>query len=123
MSISSIHLLKSQAVSYFYSFRDSFLYYPVIFTIGGLALFLLTSRLDEFFERSFYADSDAVTSSLEPLIFAGSPNAARSILSTIATGWATILGVAFSVTLITLQLAVTRYASEIINEFQNSRIN
>lgn len=123
MSISPIHTLKSQVISYFYSFRDSFLYYPVIFTIGGLALFLLTSRLDEFFERSFYADSDAVTSSLEPLIFAGSPNAARSILSTIASGWATILGVAFSVTLITLQLAVTRYASEIINEFQNSRIN
>ena len=123
MSISPIHLLKSQAISYFYSFKESFLYYPVIFTIGGLALFLLTSRLDEFFERSFYADSNAVTSSLEPLIFAGSPNAARSILSTIAAGWATILGVAFSVTLITLQLAVTRYASEIINEFQNSRTN
>ncbi|MDQ3853772.1 MAG: DUF2254 domain-containing protein, partial [Thermoproteota archaeon] len=95
----------------------------MIFAIGGMALFLLTSRLDEFFARSFFADSNAVTSSLEPLIFAGSPNAARSILSTIAAGWATILGVAFSVTLITLQLAVTRYASEIINEFQNSRTN
>ena len=123
MFISSIHILKSQIISYFYSFRDSFLYYPIIFAIGGLALFLLTSRLDEFFERSFYSDSNAVTSYLEPLIFAGSPNAARSILSTIATGWATILGVAFSVTLITLQLAVTRYASELINEFQNSRTN
>ena len=121
MSISPIHTLKSQVISYFYWFKDSFLYYPVIFTIGALALFLLTSRLDEFFERSFYADSSAVTSYLEPLIFAGSPNAARSILSTIATGWATILGVAFSVTLITLQLAVTRYVSEIIIEFQNSR--
>lgn len=123
MNISPIHILKSQIISYFYSFRDSFLYYPVIFTVGGLALFLLTSRLDESFERSFYADSNAVTSYLEPLIFAGSPNAARSILSTIATGWATILGVAFSVTLITLQLAVTRYASELINEFQNSKTN
>jgi Predicted membrane protein (DUF2254) len=123
VSISPIRVLKSQVISYFYSFRDSFLYYPVIFSIGALVLFLLTSRLDESFGRSFYADSNAVTSYLEPLIFAGSPNAARSILSTIATGWATILGVAFSVTLITLQLAVTRYVSELINEFQNSRTN
>jgi hypothetical protein len=118
-----IHVLKSHIILHFYSFRDSFLYYPIIFTLGGLALFILTSRLDEFFERSFFADSNAVTWYLEPFIFAGSPNAARSILSTIAAGWATILGVAFSVTLITLQLAVTRYASEIINEFQNSRTN
>lgn len=120
-SINLIHILRAHVISYFYSFKDSFLYYPVIFTIGALVLFLLTSRLDESFERSFYADNNAVSSYLEPLIFAGSPNAARSILSTIATGWATILGVAFSVTLITLQLAVTRYVSEIINEFQNSR--
>jgi len=122
-SINPVYILRSHVISYFYSFKDSFLYYPVIFTIGGIALFLLTSRLDEFFERSFYSDTNAVTSYLEPLIFAGSPNAARSILSTIATGWATILGVAFSVTLITLQLSVTRYVSEIINEFQNSRTN
>ena len=123
MPISPIYILKSQAISYFYSFRGSFLYYPVIFAIGGLALFLLTSRLDEFFARSFFADSNTSTSIGESLFFAGSPNAARSILSTIAAGWATILGVAFSVTLITLQLAVTRYASELISEFQNSRTN
>lgn len=122
-SINPIYILRSHVISYFYSFKDSFLYYPVIFTVGGLALFLLTSRLDESFERIFFADSNAVTSYFEPLFFAGSPNAARSILSTIATGWATILGVAFSVTLITLQLAATRYASELINEFQNSKTN
>lgn len=123
MPIGPIQILKAQVSSYFYSFRDSFLYYPVIFLLGGLALFLLTSVLDESFERSYFAESSAGTSYLEPLMFAGSPNAARSILSTIASGWATILGVAFSVTLITLQLAVTRYASEILAEFQNSRTN
>ena len=123
VSVNMLSFLRSQVISYFYLFRESFLYYPVIFTLGGLALFILTSRLDESLERSFYADNNAVTWYLEPFIFAGSPNAARSILSTIASGWATILGVAFSVTLITLQLAVTRYASEIVNEFQNSRTN
>ncbi len=123
MPIGPSQNLKSEVTSFFYRFRESFLYYPVIFTLGALALFLLTSRLDESFERSFYPDSSAISWPFEPLLFAGSPNAARSILSTIATGWATILAVAFSVTLITLQLAVTRYVSELVNEFQNSRTN
>lgn len=121
MPFSPINFLRPRVISYLYSFKESFLYYPVIFTLGGLGLFLLTSQLDELLARGFYANNRAIPPYAEPLIFAGSPNAARSILSTIAAGWATILGVAFSVTLITLQLAVTRYASEIINEFQNSR--
>lgn len=57
------------------------------------------------------------------LLFAGSPNAARSALSTIAMGWATILGVAFSVTLISLQLSVTKHTPEIANQFENDKVN
>jgi hypothetical protein len=121
--MNQIVVIRSFIILHIYRFKDSFLYYPVIFTIGGIILFLLTSQLDESLDRSYYVDNDAISSYLEPLIFAGSPDAARSILSTIATGWATVLGVAFSVTLITLQLSVTRYVSEVINEFQNSRTN
>lgn len=119
----SFSTLRSIVVSYFYSFKESFLFYPIIFTIGGFALFMMTSRLDEIYGSSFYDDNNIIVSYLEPVFFAGSPHAARSVLSTIAAGWATILGVAFSVTLITLQLSVTKYTPEIINEFQNSRIN
>lgn len=119
----SLSILQSLAISYFYSFKESFLYYPVIFAIASFALFLITSRLDEIYGASYYTDGDVITSYLEPAFFAGSPNAARSILSTIASGWVTILGVAFSVTLITLQLTVTKFAAEVINEFQNSRVN
>ncbi len=86
------------------SFKQSFLFYPVTFSIGSLILFLITSRIDELVYGSFTLDIPY----LESLVFAGSPNAARSILSTIAAGWATIVGVAFSVTLITLQLAITK---------------
>lgn len=109
--------------STFVSFKESFLYYPVLFAVGGVALFLMTSRLDEIYGSSFYDDNNVIVSYLEPIFFAGSPHAARSVLSTIAAGWATILGVAFSVTLITLQLSVTKYTAEIVNEFQNSRIS
>lgn len=123
MLFHSFSLIRSEIVSRFYSFRESFLYYPVIFATIGLVLFLLTSRIDEIYGNSYYDDNNLIVSYLEPVFFAGSPHAARSILSTIAAGWATILGVAFSVTLITLQLSVTKYTAEIVNEFQNSRIN
>lgn len=101
------------------SFKRSFLFYPITFSLGSLVLFLITSRIDELAYESLTLHIPY----LESLVFAGSPNAARSILSTIATGWATIVGVAFSVTLITLQLAITKYTSHIVSRFEDDKIN
>lgn len=84
-----------------------------------MVLFLITSRIDELAYEKLTIDIPF----LKSLVFAGSPNAARSILSTIAAGWATILGVAFSVTLITLQLATTKYTSHIVSRFEDDKIN
>lgn len=111
--------VKSKIQTWLFSFKHSLLFYPVIFSIGSLILFLITSRIDELLYESIVLD----TPYLQTIIFAGSPNAARSILSTIAAGWATILGVAFSVTLITLQLATTRYTSHIVSRFEDDKIN
>ena len=113
--IDSLAKIRSRLVSKFYSFRESFLFYPVVLAISGFTLFLATSHIDEIYDSTFHNENNAIINHLEPFFFAGSPNAARSILSTIAAGWATILGVAFSVTLITLQLSVTKYTTEIIN--------
>ncbi len=60
---------------------------------------------------------------LEPLLLASSPHAARRILSAISGGWTTILGVTFSITLVTLQLSSTMYTSHIINTFEDDKIN
>ncbi|MGB9167952.1 MAG: DUF2254 family protein, partial [Nitrososphaeraceae archaeon] len=77
----------------------------------------MTSTIDPYIPR------DYEFSLFDPLVFTGSADAARSILSTIATGWTTILGVAFSVTLITLQLSSSKYISRLVSEFQNDKIN
>jgi len=82
-----------------FEFTKSILYYPILFLIGSFLLFILTSKLDPLIPRDYEFFL------FNPLVFTGSLDAARSILSTIATGWTTILGVAFSVTLITLQLS------------------
>jgi uncharacterized membrane protein len=111
--------LKKKFISKWSIFKDSILYYPILFSIIVFVGFLVTSRMDQSFGREFTVDSPYFSS----LIFAGSADAARSILSTIATGWATILSVAFSVTLITLQLSTTRYTSHLVNKFEEDRIN
>ncbi|MGB7882774.1 MAG: DUF2254 family protein, partial [Nitrososphaeraceae archaeon] len=96
----SISMILNKLKTRLRLFTQSILYLPVIFVVGAVLLFLWTSRLDELYYQKITLDVPYLTS----LIFAGSSDAARSILSTIAAGWATILGVAFSVTLITLQL-------------------
>jgi uncharacterized membrane protein len=112
-------LLKKKIISKCSIFKDSILYYPILFSIIVFVGFLITSRIDQSFGREFSINVHYFNS----LFFAGSADAARSILSTIATGWATILSVAFSVTLITLQLSTTRYTSHLINKFEEDRIN
>ncbi|MGI9010526.1 MAG: DUF2254 family protein [Nitrososphaeraceae archaeon] len=112
-------IFKKRIFSKWSVFKQSILYYPVLFSIIVFVGFLIISRIDQ----SFGTDFSINISYFSSLIFAGSADAARSILSTIAGGWATILGVAFSVTLITLQLSTTRYTSHIVNKFETDRIN
>lgn len=100
-------------------YTKSILFFPVLFAIAAFILFMITSIADNSFPTGYSLDTEY----LDPLIFTGSPGAARSILSAIATGWATIFGVAFSVTLITLQLSVSKYISHLVNRFEGDRIN
>ena len=115
----SISMILNKLKTRLRLFTQSILYLPVIFVVGAVLLFLLTSRLDELYYQKITLDIPYLAS----LIFAGSSDAARSILSTIAAGWATILGVAFSVTLITLQLSITKYTSHLVGRFEGDKIN
>ncbi len=63
-------------------FIKSILFYPILFAIGAFALFLITSTVDNSFPTGYSLDIEYI----DPLIFTGSPGAARSILSAIATG-------------------------------------
>lgn len=115
----SVFLLKGVLLSKLMLFKQSLLYYPILFSMGSLFLFLITSWLDE----TLHAQSNLDFQYLVSLIYTGSADASRSILSAIAGGWATILGVTFSVTLITLQLSSTKYTSHIVNRFEDDKLN
>jgi uncharacterized membrane protein len=111
--------IKNQIKSKSSTFTKSILFYPIVFSVISFLGFLLTSRIDESFSNEFSIDTPFLTS----IIFTGSADSARSILSAIAGGWTTILGVAFSITLVTLQLSTSRYTSHLVNKFEEDRIN
>ncbi len=112
-----LETLTSKIRNRWFEYSQSILYYPILFLLGSFSLFVITATIDPLIPR------DYEFSIFKPLVFTGSPDAARSILSAIAAGWTTILGVAFSVTLITLQLSSSKYISPLVTEFQNDKIN
>ncbi|MGZ5501175.1 MAG: DUF2254 family protein, partial [Nitrososphaeraceae archaeon] len=111
--------VKNRINSKWTIFTKSILFYPIVFSAIAFIGFLLTSKIDE----SFGTEFNISTPYLSSLIFTGSADSARSILSAIAGGWTTILGVAFSITLVTLQLSTSRYTSHLVNKFEEDRIN
>lgn len=115
----SVSLSKGILLDNLISFKQSLLFYPVVFALGSIILFIITSRIDEV----FYREGSFGVPYIDPLIFTGDADASRNILSAITTGWATILGVAFSVTLITLQLSTTKYTSHMVKKFENDKLN
>ncbi|MBU3954436.1 MAG: DUF2254 domain-containing protein, partial [Proteobacteria bacterium] len=57
-----------------------------------------------------------------PLLFGGGAEAARGMLSTIAGSMITVVGVTFSMTLVTLALASSQYTSRILRNFMRDRV-
>lgn len=55
-------------------------------------------------------------------LIASSPSGARAILQTSAGALSTVLGVVFSITVVTLQLAATQYSSRILRRFMADRV-
>lgn len=56
-----------------------------------------------------------------PLLFDASPDGARVMLSTIAASMMTVVGVIYSMILVTLSLAASQYSSRIIRNFMRDR--
>ncbi|HEY8476211.1 MAG TPA: DUF2254 family protein [Chloroflexota bacterium] len=100
-------------------FSGSIWFLPSLMTALAVALFILSSAADHALGISVPPSEQFV----QILLFAGGPSAARSVLSAISTAWAAILGVVFSVTLVTVQLTSTMYTAQLLSEFEKSRLN
>ncbi len=97
------------------SIRDSFWFFPSL--IVALSMGLAVSLIE--------IDSTAGIEgwlALWPRVFGASAEGARGMLSTIAGSMMTVVGVTFSMILVTLTLASSQYTSRILRNFVRNRV-
>lgn len=81
---------------------------------GGILAILLV-----FIDQSF---AGVVDDSM-PWLFSGTPDAARTVLNTIATATITVVSISFSVTVIAMQQAATQYSTRVLRTFTSNAAN
>ena len=86
---------------------------PTILILVGLGLFGLTLRLD----RAAYHGRFR----LPPWVISGTADAARQILTSIAASVITVVGIVFSITIVTLTLASTQFGPRMLRNFIRDR--
>jgi len=89
--------------------RTSLWFVPAIEVLAAIGLFVATTALD----KAAYRGSFAVPS----WVISGTADAAREILTAIAAALITVVGVVFSIILVTLTLASTQFGPRMLRNF------
>lgn len=91
--------------------RESFWFLPMLIVAFSTVLALGLIEVDSSGSQNWMADW--------PRLFGADPAGARGILTTIAGSMMTVVGVTFSMTLVTLSLASSQYTSRILRNFMS----
>src|SRR6516165_10328702 len=86
---------------------------PGVEVAGAIVLFVITLAADRAAYRGAFT--------LPPWVISGSADAARQILTTIAAAVITVVGVVFSIILVTLTLASTQFGPRMLRNFIRDR--
>jgi uncharacterized membrane protein len=93
--------------------RTSLWFVPALEVVGAIALFAGTLTADRAAYRGDFA--------LPGWVISGSADAARQVLTTIAAAIITVVGVVFSIILVTLTLASTQFGPRMLRNFIRDR--
>src|SRR5690242_3249928 len=93
--------------------RSSFWFMPSLIVAGSVALAAGLINADSVVGNETLASW--------PRLFGAGAEGARQMLSTIASSMMTVVGVTFSMTLVTLALASSQYTSRVLGSFMRSR--
>lgn len=95
--------------------RDSLWFLPGVLTLGAVILAVITIEIDV---RDVLPEAPAGV-----WLFSGTASGARGVLTAIASGFITVTGVVFSITIVALQLASTQFTPRILRNFTADRAN
>ena len=107
--------MKTRLIHLWDGLRTSYWFVPGLLTSAAVALSLLTVHLDQHVQESWVR---AVG-----WLWAGGPEGARDVLSTIASSMITVAGVTFSITIVALQLASSQFGPRVLRNFMSDTGN
>ena len=93
--------------------RDTFWVLPLVFAVAAVGLGLGLTALDDWLDSSLTL----------PLLFAGGPEGARSLLSAIITSMISFTGLVFSITIVVLQLTSSQFSPRVLRTFLRDWVN
>lgn len=93
--------------------RDKFWVLPLVFALAAALLGLGLTVLDDWLDTSLEL----------PLLFAGGPEGARSLLSAIITSMISFTGLVFSITVVVLQLTSSQFSPRVLRTFLRDWFN
>jgi uncharacterized membrane protein len=93
--------------------RDTFWALPLVFALTAALLGLGLTALDDWLDTSLEL----------PLLFAGGPEGARSLLSAIITSMISFTGLVFSITIVVLQLTSSQFSPRVLRTFLRDWVN
>lgn len=101
--------------NYWDNIRHGLWFVPTLLVVGAFILALGMIEVD----RRLALDE----SPLQPLLFGGTADAARSLLSTIAGSLVTVISIAFSMTLVALQQVSVQFSPRVLDRLTGNRTN
>jgi uncharacterized membrane protein len=101
--------MKTRLVNVLEIVRTNFWFVPGVMILSAIGLSFLMVVVDRRIDAGAY--------SAFGLLYAGGPEGARSILSTIAGSMITVAGVAFSITIVALTLASSQFGPRLLRNF------
>lgn len=99
--------MRTRLFAWWDALRSSYWFVPALMTLGGVALSIGMTRLDESLARSNGLIHE----------FASTPEGARSMLSTLAGAQITLAGLSFSITIVALTVASQQFGSRLLRNF------
>jgi uncharacterized membrane protein len=101
-------LMKTWVINRLYALRATFWFVPMLFAVGAVALAVAALNVDAQLARSGVSAG---------WLYAGTPEAARSMVIMLAGSMIGIAGVTFSITIVALSLTSAQFGSRLLRNF------
>lgn len=107
--------MKTKILHFLEQIRTSFWFIPSLMAFSAIILSYVMVQLDK--------SQILHVGLLDTVLYSGSAEGSRTVLSTIAGSMITVAGVVFSITIVALTMAASQFGSRLLRNFMGDRVN